>query len=184
MSEDRRTRRGVLAVCAVAGLAGCNGLVTSGEDGTATPTPTEGPTTEAETTTEPTATPTATPEPTATEVPPGPEEGLEVAATNHSVRAEDGYTRVAAEVTLRNTGSYTYRWLEVRIDVIYTDPVGGEETRVVSGYADRRFDDGFASETAELSTVLRARRDGRANRSTDDDDFHLELALRRVETVG
>ncbi|GAB3416549.1 hypothetical protein GCM10027435_14050 [Haloparvum alkalitolerans] len=177
----------MLAVFAAAGLAGCSGLVTSGEDPAgAVDTPTDGPPTETaqRTATPEPATPTETPASIETRAPSGPEEGIEVVGTRHRVRADDGYTRVDAEVTLRNTGSYTYRWLEVRIDVIYTDPVGGEETRVVSGYAERRFDDGFASGTADLATNLRARRDGRANRSTNDADFHLELALRRVETVG
>lgn len=184
---------GAAGVIALAGCSDDEAAAYPGTDGadgtgtqpasTATPTAvsTEDPNTPTEDPDTPTETPTSTPSETPTEILPA--EGLEVVGRVADVRDADGYASVRTRLELTNTGPHTYRVVELRVDVIYTDPMTGESTDVASGYAERLFESGFADGTVRLGTEVRFRRDGRANGSLDAEDFSLAFELRHVDTL-
>lgn len=200
MSRSPRTRRRLLATLGTVGvgaLAGCAdddaaaypGTESAGEEGTRPPTtatgtterPTEDPNTATDHTDSATETPSSTPTETATEILPA--EGLEVAGRVAAVRDADGYAKVIARIDLENTGPHTYRVVELRVDVLYTDPTTGEATRVASGYAERLFESGFGEGTVRLRKGIRFLRDGRADGSLDAGDFSVAFELRHLDTL-
>ncbi|QLG62302.1 hypothetical protein [Halorarum salinum] len=194
-----RSRRGVLASLAgVAGLAvtaGCSsggGEPVAGDGATSSPstrTEHDGTTAARERTVTATATPTATREPTATPVAAAvpPNGSLRLVDSGVSVSAGGGSTEGDAFVRLRNVGGptpVTYEVLELRFDLLYT-AVDGDRTRVATAYGTAGFrderDGGFApGETGTVRAAIEFDRDGRAERSTDDERFDVEFAYRRV----
>lgn len=181
----------------VVALAGCSdddaaaypGTEGAGEEGTrpgstasgTTELSTEDPNTAEDPPESATETPSSTPTETATEILPA--EGLEVAGRVAAVRDADGYTKVVARIDLKNTGPHTYRVVELRVDVLYTDPMTGESTRVASGYAERLFESGFVDGTVRLRKGIRFLRDGRADGSLDAEDFSVAFELRHLDTL-
>ncbi|MFC6989446.1 hypothetical protein ACFQJD_13380 [Haloplanus sp. GCM10025708] len=84
------------------------------------------------------------------------------------------------EVRIENVSRRVLEFVEYRVDVRYDAP---ELSRTVAtDYFSRRFPEGLeAGETARLTGTAKFVRDGRAERSTDEDDFALEFAFREVD---
>lgn len=201
MSLPPRTRRRFLAAVGTGGvlaLSGCSGndaatYPGTDDEGESTASPAASTTSTTDASPEATdsiaAEPTETPTETATETPTEtatsilPADGLAIVGRTDTVRDADGYTSLTALVEVNNTGPHTYRVVELRVDVVYTDPVTAESTRVASGYAERRFEDGFTDGTVRLETEIRFLRDGRADRSLAEADFSLAFELRHLETM-
>jgi hypothetical protein len=210
----RPTRRRLLATLPVAlsGLAGCSGGFGLGggsdpDPGTPTPgaatgrsdagdgagstTPGEGEPSGTPGEGTPTATPPrSTPTLTAAPAPPGDALRLDAERTTLDARRDDYYTGFAAAIVLENVGDLTFDRIELRVDVRFVPPGGGDPFAVATAYVDRRTFGGDSPETlapGESTTLslrpdrLRFERDGRAQGSTDDDDFDLDLTFRRVE---
>jgi hypothetical protein len=161
------------------------------EEPTATPTRTATPT---DTSTATATPPPRPPEETAAPIPPGDSLRVDEARTGLRVDADGYYTTFTARVTVENAGEIVFDRVEFRVDVDYDPPGGatrdGDSRRVASAYVERRT---FGDETPETLSPsesatfvvgpdrLRFARDGRADASTDVDDFRLRLAFRRVE---
>lgn len=172
----------------------------SPDTGTRTPAP-EGepepePTSEPEATASPAGTATETPPPaptptrTAAPAPPGDSLRVDGDRTGLAVVRGDYYTSFRATVTVENTGELVFDRVEFRVDVSYEPPGDEGAERVASAYVERRTFGGDSPETLAPEESagfvvdpdrLRFERDGRANGSTDVDDFRLDLTFRRVE---
>ncbi|MFB6108166.1 MAG: hypothetical protein ABEJ82_04895 [Haloplanus sp.] len=200
MGEDRLGRRGVLGVGVglLTALAGCGRIFVeeptptsepSGSGGGSTPTPTPAPTvTDTQTTTQrPTRTATATPTPL-------PGDVVEIRSRQHSVRRTqlETHAYVDYRFVVENVGDRTVESITFRVTVRYEHE---DVSRVVAtGYQRPRFDypaedDAEDDEQREglqpdeedpVTGRLRFERDGRAEHSTDDDRFELELAIHRL----
>jgi hypothetical protein len=179
MTDDKVDRRGLLArggAAALAALAGCSGVFTdAGSDETPTPTsaPTQTPT--------PTATPTATPSRT-----PGAGSVIEVTDQALTVGTPGDGTMAVLDVAVdfENVGERTVTGLNLRIDVVYRPDT--QRRTVTVDYVGTNFDgdedDGLPSGDVEtLRYETRFPRDGRAEKSTDADDFGLQFQMRRIE---
>lgn len=173
----RRVLQGGLALLSV--LPGCGNVFI--EEPTPTPAG-RGPTPTPEPTPTPTPAPTPVPPPESTSTTTLPSDRLELRDAAFSLRLSRLETAVYVdfEVTVENVGRAVLEFVEYRIDVRYDVP---EVSRVVAtDYFSRRFPEGLdEDETALLASTAKFVRDGRAENSTDADDFSLEFAFREVE---
>ncbi|MFB6101918.1 MAG: hypothetical protein ABEJ73_05075 [Haloplanus sp.] len=197
MGDDRIERRALLGVGAgvLASLAGCGRLFIEPESTTTTT-----PTTETATTTpEPTPTATATPSPEPTTTPtataaPLPSEVIEIQNRQLTVRRSrfERFGLVSYRFEVENTGQRAIEYAEFRVRARYDH---ADISRIVgTAYPRFRFDAGGddddtseesrpglqAGETDRVRERLRFERDGRANGSTADERFYLELSVRRL----
>ncbi|WP_423750713.1 hypothetical protein [Salinirarus marinus] len=171
----RRVLQGAVALLSV--LPGCGNVFIEEP----TPTPDErGPTPAPTQTPAPTPADTPTPAPTPTAA--LPSNRLEIRRSAFSLRLDrfESAVYVDFEVRIENVSRRVLEFVEYRVDVRYDAP---ELSRTVAtDYFSRRFPEGLeAGETARLTGTAKFVRDGRAERSTDEDDFALEFAFREVD---
>lgn len=198
-----RTRRGLLGLLAATtgclGFGGGNevtpGQVTDSPAATRSPTPTEEPTataTETPTATAsetPTATasesptvsptPTATPTATARDAQAPPQGSLQLIRRSVSVFPSNP---PSAQVfaTLRHTGDVDFSFVELRFDLSYQSPFGGDSELVAVGYFHRAFgDQPFTGGTATVGGELSLAETGLSG-DEPTDRFSLDFAFRRV----
>lgn len=135
-----------------------------------------------ESTPTPEPTPAASPTPEPTPTPVLPSNRLELRGSNFSLRLNkfDSVVYVDVELLVRNVGQRALERLEYRVDVRYET---AELSRVVAtDYLSRRFPKGLGQgSNTLLSGTTRFPRDGRAERSTDEADFSLDLTFRAAE---
>lgn len=192
MDDDRVERRAMLVGAAglLTSLAGCGRLFIRPES-TPVPGEDEGPTTRTATatpaprvTSKPTSTSTATPL---------PNDIIEVRNRRFSVRPStlERYTEVDYSLEVENVGRRSIELVEFLVAVRYEHDAF---SRVVgTDYPRARFDpegdesDGDDArpglqpdEIDPVRGTFRFERDGRAEKSSDDDRFALELSLRRI----
>ena len=173
----RRVLRGGGALLSV--LPGCGGNIFIEE-----PTPTRTP--DGTGGGGPSRTPTPTPAPTPRDTPTAtatlPSDRLELRGTKFSLRLNkfDAVVFVDYEVLIRNVSRRPLGYVEYRVDVRYESD---EVSRVVaSDYVSKRFPKGLdRGSNALLSSTAKFPRDGRAERSTDEDDLSLEITFREAE---
>lgn len=197
-------RRLLACLPAVAGMAGCTGLL-GGDGGTTQSTTASSAGADTDTPSAPTATATATaiedpgetatgvPSPTQTVAPRPPSDVIRMdeAETTLSVYREEYYTAFEASVLLDHVGSVPISRLAVRVDAVYDPPGARDPVAVANAYVDRntfgedREDPLFSPGTAVRMRLgrddLRFRRDGTADGSTDVDRYSLAVVFRRVE---
>lgn len=195
MGDDRVERRAILGagVGLLASLTGCSGLFIEPETGTpgagggSTATPTATPTATATTT----PASTASPEPTATPTPtPLPSEHVEIRNRGVDVRRTEleKFAMVTYRFDVENVGERTIRDIEFRVRVQYDHE---EFSRIVATdyprfWFDTEDDDDDGLDPDETETVIgqvRFERDGRAQESTADERFDLDLSIRRIRYI-
>ncbi|MFB6121950.1 MAG: hypothetical protein ABEJ78_00630 [Haloferacaceae archaeon] len=183
MADESIGRRRVLqgGVALLSLLPGCGNVFieepTPTPDGTG-PTPTPEPTP----TPTPAPTPDGSPTPASTPTATLPSDRLELRGTGFTLRLDkfESAVYVDFEVQIENVSRAVLDFVEYRVDVRYR---ASEVSRTVAtDYFSRRFPEGLEpDETALLTGTAKFVRDGRAERSTDADDFALEFAFRDVE---
>lgn len=167
----RRRLLSLLGTGAAAVLGGCSGLFTRPDPDDATPA---APTATATGTPTPTAAPTATPARDATVV--------AVPSYDLSLRYRPSGDVTTADVRfeLRNVGERTIRLVDLRVDLVYRPRTVNRTVAV--DYVGRRFGDGFAAgATTTVEYGTRYPNDGRADGSSDPDDFAAVFLIRGIE---
>lgn len=176
-----RTRRRVLAglgVGALAGLSGCGALFTSPDtEPAASPSETFSATSPTPTIADSPSSPTSTPTSAGTIV--------DLVGHRLSLRPSDGLynTLVTVTVDFRNAGDRGLSLVTLRVALRYT-AAGANRVVAVDYVGDRFGGSGLApggSESVGYETAFP--RDGRADRSTDPDDFDIDARVQRIEFV-
>ncbi|MFW6382558.1 MAG: hypothetical protein ACOCZD_00785 [Haloferacaceae archaeon] len=170
-----RSRRGVVAAAAAGLLAGCAQLPTDATGGDESPDPDAEEGESNDSSDDPDESEPAEPE--------SPEESGVAVTDTEITDIDEGRTRttLTVEVTIENTGRFTYGELEFRVNAYWSGP--DQRERELAGYeyatlrygSGDRFDDGTRTFSVEILI------EGRPDPRTTEEWFAIDTAVRRAE---